>query len=49
MRYRHISTGTIVHSESELPPAVYEKVEDGKPAREAKPAKKGKSRKTKEQ
>lgn len=49
MRYRHISTGTIVHSESELPPAVYEKVEDGKPASEAKPEKKGKSRKNKEQ
>lgn len=49
MEYRHITTGVIVHSDSELPPAIYEKVVEKQPEPEAKPAKKGKSRKTKEQ
>lgn len=48
MKYRHITTGTIVHSDSELPPAIYEKAEERKEP-EAAPAKKRKARKTKEQ
>lgn len=44
MEYRHITTGVIVHSDSELPPAVYEKV-DGGGAEPAETEKRRKARK----
>ncbi len=49
MKYRHISTGTIVESAGELPVAIYEKVDPEPAPPEAKPAKKNKQRKAKEQ
>ena len=47
MEYRHITTGVIVHSDSELPSAIYEKVDVQKES-ETKPEKKSKARKDKE-
>ena len=45
MKFRHIPTGTIVHSDSELPSALYEKVDvqaAEKPKAEPKKRKAGK-------
>lgn len=47
MKFRHIPTGIVVNSDSELPPAVYEKVDEREPkdVKDAKPAKKRKAAK----
>lgn len=45
MKYKHIPTGVFVHSDVELPAAVYEKVDETK-ATTKQPAKRTPARKT---